>query len=188
MMELSFERIAQIIAIAAVGSKNSSISRFYLESDAEIKFSEYVKSQVHLNVVNGLFHRQLREYVETLWFLSGKTIYEKSALNVLRYFYSDIANFLINNGEQLNLFIKIDTDYFNLERVEIDFEETTSLLRSDYEKVKSGELDIAKWKYAPILDHIRDADDLEKKFTSYAFAHVLLEECKQTNMRLIESR
>lgn len=189
MMELHFERMAQVIAIAAVGSEDKGISRFYLKSgDVQICFSEYVKSQVHLNVVRGLYGRSLQEYVEALRFLQGKTSNVEQATAVLRYFYKDLAYFLINNGDDIELNVKVDTDLFSLPRVKFDPVKMGEELRTEFEQLRANEFKgVENWRYAPVLDYIRDADDLEAKCKSYAFAQILQEESKAQNIRLIES-
>lgn len=187
MIKLRFERIAQIIAVAAVGNDDTGISKFYLEADAEIVFSEYVKSQVHLNVVNGLYSRNLREYVEALWFLSGKTSYEQSALKVLRYFYSDCANFLINNGNPVKLVMKVDTEFFRMRRVFIDLEENVAQYAKEFDSVISGNLAVSDWEHAAILDYVRDADDLEQKLENYVLAYELNRYREQDELVIVES-
>lgn len=187
-MELHFERMAQIIAIAAVGSDDKGVSRFFLKSgEITIRFSEYVKSQVHLNVVHGLYGRDLREYVETLFFLEGKTSYEESALKVLRYFYLDLSGFLINNANDVNLIVEVDTNYFNLPKVKYNLVDLGEELRQGYLQVESGELAIKDWKYAKVLDYVDDVQDLKSKFVSYAFASVLREYGCADKMSIVES-
>lgn len=187
-MELHFERMAQIIAIAAVGGEDKGVSRFFLKSgEITIRFSEYVKSQVHLNIVHGLCGRDLREYVETLFFLEGKTSYEESAIKVLRYFYSDLSGFLINNANNIDLIIEVDTEYFNLPKVKYSLVELGEELRQGFLEVESGILAIKNWKYASVLDYVKDTQDLRNKFVSYALASVLKEHSCSDEMKIVES-
>lgn len=189
MTDLRFERIAQIIAIAAVGSSDKGISKYFVqESAVQIRFSEYVKSQVHLNIVCGLYQRSLREYVEALWFLNGKTSCEATALKVLRYFYSDLSNFLINNQKNVKLMVVVDTDFFDLEKRCYVIEELGKELLSDFNEILSGELKVDNWRYSTILDYVKDADDLRTKAESYAFAEVLRQCSNSEELKIVESR
>lgn len=75
-MELRYERIAQFVALSAVGSIDDYTAIHSVEGSIRIKFSEYVKSQIHLNVVYGLYGRSLHDYVETLYFLMVRQVNE----------------------------------------------------------------------------------------------------------------
>lgn len=172
MKDLQFDRIAQIIAIAAIDG-NKSISTFFVKGELRIKFSEYVKSQVHLNVVHGLFNRSLKDYVETLYFLQGKSSNRTAALRVLQYFYDDLANFLINNGEEIYLTVEVDTDLFKLPKVEYSIKELRDELLNGFDEVLCGGKEINGWKFATVLDYAKNADDIKAKAGSYAIAWFL---------------
>lgn len=172
MKDLQFDRIAQIIAIAAIDG-NKSISTFFVKGEIKIKFSEYVKSQVHLNVVYGLFNRSLKDYVETLYFLQGKSSNRTAALRVLQYFYDDLANFLINNGEEIYLTAEVDTDLFKLPKVEYSIRELRDELLTGFDEVLRGGKEISGWKFATVLDYAKNADDIKAKAGSYAIAWFL---------------
>lgn len=189
MIDLRFERIAQIIAVAVLGSSNDTISKYYVEScELRIRFSEYVKSQVHLNVVHGLFGRQLREYVETLRFLDGRPVYRETAERVLRYFYSDISDFLINNCNAVDVYMEVDTPNFSVPTVAIDLRCIGQEFKDGYKMIKSGELQLEDWKYTPALDYVKDEQDLLDKYRSYAFAVELKRYSESGSLVLIESR
>lgn len=188
MTDLRFERIAQIITVAALGSSSDSIAKYYVQSGSlKIRFSEYVKSQVHLNVVHGLFGRQLKEYVETLWFLNGHMVYRDVAKNVLRYFYSDLSDFLVNNCNAIDLSVVVDTNYFGCPSIHVDLEK----LREDFQKESSsivrGDIKLKNWRFAKALDYAKDYEDLKMKAGSYAFAVLLKDYSKSTELVLIES-
>lgn len=184
MTNLQFERIAQIIAIAAVGG-DKGISTFFIKGTIEIRFSEYVKSQVHLNVVHGLYNRSLKEYVETLYFLRGKSSNRSSALKVLRYFYEDLSNFLINNGEEIHLIAVVDSDMFGLPKVKCSVDELKSELLSEFNSILDGSLTISGWKFASILDYAKGADDVKEKAGSYATAWFF--KSQNDNLSIVES-
>ena len=173
-MELHYERIAQVIALSAVGDTDLSISSRYIkEGKIKIKFSEYVKSQVHLNIVHGLYGRSLKEYVETLYFLQGKTSKRATALKVLKYFYEDAARFLINNKDNIHLELVVDTENFELPKQMLSIAALKTNLLQEFEKVLAGKISLNDWKYSAILDSVKDAGDMQKKAESYALAYAL---------------
>lgn len=189
MTDLQFERIAQIIAIAAVGGTDKGISVYFVKAgEIKIRFSEYVKSQIHLNVVHGLYNRSLKEYVETLYFLQGRTSRRASALRVLGYFYDDLANFLINNGNDIKLSIVVDTELFDLERVTLSIDELKDDLLKNFDRVSDESIPIGSWEYSTILDFVEDANDVRNKASSYALAYALKMQRSESALKIIESR
>lgn len=189
MKDLRYERIAQVIAVAAVGDTNRGISQYYIEPcELKVKFTEYVKSQVHLNIVHGLYGRTLREYVEALWFLNGRTSCQNSAMQVLRYFYSDVACFLIHNKYTIDFVLEVDTNLFKCQRVNLDVDVLAAELEKDLDAVLSGQLPIQQWKYASLLDVVDDVADLKEKTKNYALAFELQKYCEDRELILIESR
>lgn len=187
MKDLPFERIAQIVAIAAVGGNERSIVDYNVErGEVGIRFSEYVKSQVHLNVVHGLYGRSLHEYVETLYFLGGKSICRESALRVLDYYYKDLAEFLAKNSEEVQLVLSIDTDLFGLPKKVYDIDELKAKLLNDVDGVVSGAIPLEEWEYADMLDYADSIEDIRGRAKNYALAWLLK---KQSHSKvLVESR
>lgn len=186
-MELRYERIAQFVALSAVGSIDDYTAIHSVEGSIRIKFSEYVKSQIHLNVVYGLYGRSLHDYVETLYFLNGKTSKRKSAMKVLHYFYKDAANFLINNRKNVQLELVVDTENFNLSRQVVNVSQLRTDLLQGFDDVLSGKKPLIEWEYASDLDSIEDTNDLKQKADSYALAFKLQKEYTNDVTKIIES-
>lgn len=186
-MELHYERIALLIALSAVGSTDECIASRSVEGPIKIKFSEYVKSQVHLNVVYGLYRRSLHEYVETLYFLNGKTSKRKSAMKVLEYYYKDATNFLINNKKNVQLTLEVDTENFNLPRQIVSVPQLRANLLQGFEEVLSNRKPLSEWEYACNLDSVEDVDDVRRKADSYALAFKLQKEYAEGVTKIIES-
>lgn len=94
-MKLPYERFDQILLIAASREVMNNI--VIPSQDLELDFREYVSSQLHLNVTTDLFGREMQEYYHAYLFLRGDQNYQQDAIQVLRYFYMDVAMFLENN-------------------------------------------------------------------------------------------
>lgn len=180
-MEIGYERVDHLIAIAAASSRKSSICKNYpiTTENLLIKYSDYVKSQVHLNISSDLYDRPLSVYVNALRYLRGDKKYYAFALKVLRYFYLDISKFLINNKCDVRLRVLIDVDLGLPERkysfVDVQ-EEIVEMLSSQ----SSGLL--RESKFASIFDDCESAPELKEKLNSYTIAAILKYEGKQKNL------
>ena len=102
----------QLIVISAKGVNPVYRERFKVTqaNNLKINFIEYVKSQLHNNVVTDFFNRNIFAYLNAYKFLKGEIFLEDEALKVMHYFYKDIANFLIKNPADMNVYITINSD------------------------------------------------------------------------------
>ena len=173
MINVSFERMAQIVAISAFG-KDSRMSQYNLQTNKVMfTFSEYVKSQIHLNVVSGLYGRSLGDYVKTLQFIRGAAEHREVARQVLNFFYTDIANFLINNTADILATVVVDCD-FDDPKIKYDLNEEVDNVSTSFKLVQSKEVTIQDWEYSDIFDIIINVEDFQKKMNSYTLARLLL--------------
>lgn len=174
MKKLQYERIAQLVAISAINKRHSVMDSLGVaEQQLSVSYSDYVKSQIHLNIVEDLYGRKMQEYVKALDFVNGNACCRKEAERVLFYFYSDMANFLINNNANIYLRICVDAD-FGSELI-VDLEDVKSQLNrvvcaQPGEGMEEG---IKRFRYAFILDDVDSLDDVKDKLDSYALAAVL---------------
>lgn len=185
MKRLLYERLAQLVAISAINKDTRSISELCIKEQClQIRFSDYVKSQVHLNIVEDLCHRNISEYAKALYYLQGHGAYIKQALQVLRYFYYDMSKFLINNSYNVMLDLVVD---FQLEEKEIDF----LPIKQDYLHVVENPQDLnalRSFKYAWIIDEVCDKEDALVKADSYVLAAILQEFSKSEQIYKLKLR
>lgn len=171
---VGYARFNQLIAVSAAKSKDSVDKRFYVtRTDLSVRFSDYVKSQVHLNISSDLCNQPLSVYVNAYRFITGRLESRDSALTALGQFYSDMANFLIKNPFDVNLHIIIDCDVtpFN---GSYDINEVKSvILRAVHD---SSDAALRNFEFAGIIDHVDSLSDLTNKINSYSTAAVLLRE------------
>lgn len=173
MINVSFERMAQIVAISVFG-KDSKFSQYNLKTNkVKFTFSEYVKSQIHLNVVSGLYGRSLGDYVKTLQFINGAAEHKEVARKVLNFFYTDISNFLINNTADILATIIIDCEFDDL-KIKYDLEKEVADVSTSFDLVQNKEVAIQDWEYSDIFDIIVNVEDFKKKMNSYTLARLLL--------------
>lgn len=185
-MVLGFERVDHLVAISA--TRKSTYIRDNLKiavKDLQLKFSDYVKSQVHLNVSSDLYDRPLGDYVKALRYLNGAKKYASSAIKVLNYFYLDMAYFLVNNLDDINLFLEVDCELdipvkvYSVSQVKDEILKMVDTVQSD-----DGDdlLDaMHSFEFSEIFDKCSGSEDIKKKLNSYAVAAILLKESADPN-------
>lgn len=178
---VGYERIGQLVAVSA--TLKTSVDLSVANKELDIDFLNYVKSQVHLNISDDLYHRPFREYIDALRFLTkGYEMYQCSAEKVLRYFYSDMAGFLIKNPNNVKLCIRVGNQLplpvarFSLTEVKRELEELASV--DSVEALESSQ-------YPEILDAVKSKEDLLTKLDSYAVAAVLGRAATQKELKII---
>lgn len=181
-LDIGFERVDHLIALSALPKRNLLWTNYPIsEHVLNLKFSNYVKSQVHLNVVDDLCGRSLSSCVNALRYLKGSTQYHSYAIKALRNFYSDMSRFLINNPKDVVLNIDVDVDlglpvhFYSLSDVKKEIKEIT-VLGSDSDTEKLREF-LNSSKYANVID-FSDGSDILVKLNSYSIAAILDREAK----------
>lgn len=181
MKDLNYERIAHIIAVSAVSRDSAIMSQLCVASqELRIRFSEYVKSQIHLNIVEDLYKRSVSEYAKALYYLNGNGMYKDTAEKVLEYFYRDLAAFLINNPVNIKLNIVIDFEVDNEFVVNLaDVKEQFTAILQTVQRGENPVDCLQKFPYSFIFDDVESTEDAISKCDSYALAAVLKEESKK---------
>lgn len=177
MKQLHFERLNQLLVIACWGedSTNDMISGIRVPSDEYlITFSDYVKSQLHLNIVTQLYKRKFSEYVKAFYYLEGDSAYKEDIERVLYYFYSDMSSFLINNPNDIKLHLKVDVDIG--QDYEVDISDLKQRLQnSNLNSIVTGsnDTDILTDFERDISILIRKMSDINNKPNSCILAYAL---------------
>lgn len=203
-MILGFERLDHLVAVSAIKEYVKRSNFLIPECTIEVHFSDYVKSQVHLNVSADLYNRPLSIYVNSLRYLEKKKAkYAECAQEVLRYFYNDLAQFLINNTNNVVLHPKVDCD-FSLEKHRYSLDEVKKELLKMFQERSLETLQCSE--FSEIIDYIEgvrfpgNTDSLEsevddgsgicnevtRKLDSYAVASILLIESKSERLSIVE--
>lgn len=184
MKLLKFEKMNQLIVISAKGDNSIYQEKFKVKANnLTINFIEYVKSQLHSNVVTDFFGRNIFVYLNTYKFLKGEIFLEDEAIKVLNYFYEDIANFLIKNPLNMKLCVTLnpegETDLkFLLGNISEykDFSQVKNFLESLLNAKTDLELFqiIQSSEYSFILDYVLSMDDIKNKINSWILATAIL--------------
>lgn len=196
LTDLQYERMAQLIALSALSKHASLISQLEVRSTANdlngntvprgllVSYSNYVKSQMHLCIVEDLFGRSLFDYAGALKYLNGFKSYRVQAEKVLRYFYTDMSAFLVNNPENIFLKIVVDLDFtediVDVQSVKLEFK----TILDSIQKPNLYQL-VSKFRYACIIDNIDNANDALAKIDSYVVAAILAEQAKQEDVKML---
>lgn len=69
---------------------------YLFTTDMTFTFENYVKSQVHLPILPDLHNRSPYTYLNALGYISHKSTDPTACIEVLRYYYSDLLNMLVN--------------------------------------------------------------------------------------------
>lgn len=88
-----------------------------LDYKPTLKFKEYLKSQLHSNIITTLYQRDIFNYAEALKFINGEDRYFDSYKLSIKYFYRDMGNMLGNLLPKVNGFFELVD--FNIPRSEI---------------------------------------------------------------------
>lgn len=184
MKLLKFEKMNQLIVISAKGDNSIYQEKFKVKANnLTINFIEYVKSQLHSNVVTDFFGRNIFVYLNTYKFLKGEIFLEDEAIKVLNYFYEDIANFLIKNPLNMKLCVTLNpegetdlkfllgniSEYKDFSQVE-NFLESLLNAKTDLELFQI----IQSSEYSFILDYVLSMDDIKNKINSWILATAIL--------------
>lgn len=181
-MEMEYERIGHLVAISAVQPGYAGIPGLSCK-ELEVAFADYVKSQVHLNLVTGLYGRTLRQYVNALRYCNdGEAAYLYSALEVLRYFYSDMASFLIKNSNNIKFSVTAGS-CLGIPDVYYDYGEIQSGLLAVAENATIDSL--RRYQFSWVFDYVNSKEDLKTKIDSYTMAVILLHESKAEELHRV---
>lgn len=173
---IGYERFNQLLAVAAANSKDTVNQLLVVKrKELTVSFSNYVKSQVHLNISGDLGGYCLGVFVEALHYLNHQGGSKESALLVLKQFYSDMANFLIKNPNRVKLHVVVDAD-IGCEEAHYDIGATEKAIL-DLCSMNSDD-NFSGNDFSEIIDYAEDAEDLRTKSSNYAIAAVLLNEAE----------
>lgn len=166
-MEIPFYNFNHILLIASqnrftpdgkVHIKSFSIH----ESEVVLRFSEYVKSQVHCNVSEKLFNRDMDMYIKLY---RGDTSCQDE---VRQYFLEDAKNFLLCNDSNINLTLIYDYDG-NINLVDSsEVEKVKEQMRQILDGTNSNEKMLV-W----LCHNCVDMNDVGEKLDNYATAYFL---------------
>jgi len=177
-MVIGYERLNQLIAVSAAESKDAVNSLFVVKcGEIEVSFTNYVKSQVHLNISADLMGLPMSFYVDTLRYMDGLAGCRGHALTILRQFYVDMSGFLIKNPVDVKMNLIVDCGFGCTEV----FYRLPDVKNQVLGIIDNGGVEgVRSFKYPEIIDNIDNVSDLKEKINSYSVAAVLLKEIAET--------
>ena len=131
-MVITYDRVLQLLLVAYSTGEVCGNRISVHTPRLTLKYSDYVKSQMHLPVISGFYEpweRSIFQYANALDYLDGDNTKREDALIVARYYYEDMANFLLKNRNEVHL--QTDLSELNLTVVHEDFNK----LKSDLFKI-----------------------------------------------------
>lgn len=183
---VGYERLGHLVAVSALKPPDCP-DELKVKIETErlcIGFVDYVKSQVHLNLTDDLYGRPLCEYVKAMRFFSRKDdSYRENALKVLRFFYHDLALFLINYELDLQMDVVVPesldlpTECYSVAEVQ------DSLLSA----INNPTATVMKnFKFSQLLKLVDTKSDIITKKSSSAVAAILLRESNSSQLHRIK--
>lgn len=167
---IGFERVDHLISIA---SGKITPDLFITTDDIlVVRYSDYVKSQLHLNMTSQLFERSSMLYKAAYDFIEGDYSLEGEAEKVLELFYHDMINFLLHN--EANVKIECVTDinfthkyvrYYNYTR---QYEHLQQLCSKHFESFDDASKYVQENKsISYVLDYMQNVQDIERRLDSF---------------------
>lgn len=184
---VGFERVGHLVALSA-DVKPEVYKSLAISTTAEliVNFENYVKSQVHLNFTKDLFGRSLVRYVGALRFLrTNCTIYQEDACLALRWFYGDMANFLLHNLNDISLCVQV-SEKMDLPVQEYSLKEVQNQLQTIQNDCSAEK--IQTFPYSELLVRVADRRELHRKLHSCSVAAILLKEAKSNELHRVVIR
>ena len=177
---IRYERMNHILAMGA-----PEIGRQFdiqIQDTIVVVFSEYVKSQLHMNILELLnLKRDIFDYKKAYDYLVlGELRYQQECQKVLNFFYEDITAFLVHSQNNFKIEVKDDSGLYERRKCNIEYKEVraqieqlASLQGLDFEKallfVKENK------KLVSILDYVTAKKELQNKLDSYTAVAIMQE-------------
>lgn len=177
---IRYERMNHILAMGA-----PEIGRQFdiqIQDTIVVVFSEYVKSQLHMNILELLnLKRDIFDYKKAYDYLVfGELRYQRECQKVLNFFYEDITAFLLHSQNNFKIEVKDDSGLYERRKRNIEYKEVraqieqlASLQGLDFEKallfVKENK------KLVSILDYVTAKEELQNKLDSYTAVAIMRE-------------
>lgn len=178
----------QQMNIFIINSFKPLYGHIFDNDNINITFTNYIKSQIHLNIVTDLYGRDLKIYRESLRYIKGDDECFASFCKTLKFFYSDIARMILNNiNKDIHICIDVDITRDTILRKEtIDLKNYQTLI----DNVLSGEANtIEEMLILKQLNRFTLKQLSELKSSRFlSLAILLLNRAKEKDIVLLEMR
>lgn len=178
MFDLGYERMAHVLTIATLDPEDVNAQDFKLnpkqttDRDITIRFSNYVKSQIHCYIGEIIGKKSFLTYVNAYHYLNGEKQYYNDAIELLHCYYIDMATFLLHSSINIQLTLVVDIDLDDV--WEANIMETKKSIAELFAYSKSPDSNFKKYldnsKYAWLLDFVSSAEEGEQKLDNYTVA------------------
>lgn len=173
---ISYERVNHLLAISA-GYLINELAINTKDFIFTLKFSDYVKSQLHLNMLQ-MFNRDIKVYKNAYDYLNGDARYEKQVIQVIKYFYSDIIGFLRNNPNNLYFEVITDIQLPKMQYINCDYkgvyDSMLDLLSQDFKSFGEAESYYNNHKQLhKFIPYFNRVDEIAQKIDSYCAIYIL---------------
>lgn len=177
---IPYERLDNLIVIAMKKGNHIRAKYEIVSPDDmvyEVTFTDYVKSQVHLNIVSNVFNRNGSPYWNVYRSLNGANVSKDDYKCVLKLFYSDMRDFLIYNDSNIRLKVLVDYCPFKSTSASYYYCDVMNSLQNLIEEAKSS-FDASVHAFAEdpiykIFKYCDDANLFNDKKDSYTTAAIL---------------
>lgn len=174
---IGFERMDHLISIA---SGKITPDLFITTDDVlVVKYSDYVKSQLHLNMTSQLFERSSMLYKAAYDFIEGDYSLEGKAEEVLELFYRDMIGFLIHNESNIKIEcitdIKFSHKYVRHYNYTKQYERLKELCSKHFESFDDASKYVQENKPINyVLDYMQNVQDVEHRLDSFCAISLIM--------------
>lgn len=190
MYYIPYERVSHLLAIA----KQYQI--FQIDIDCSepmcLRFSDYVKSQIHLNFVSDFFDRSIIPYKKVFDSLSGGLCGEQDYLKVLQFFYTDLSLFFLNCDYEIPLTFEVDVA-MNIPEHVVDFGNTrmqlAGILSVRPNSFESALTTVTRYdEFMTLFDKIQNFGNLQTRLNNYTMSAILLNKKHRNTVIKVDRR
>lgn len=181
MVDLCYERLSHLIALATL-DPNDSVSKAFLlqedlvtDRDITIRFSNYVKSQLHCYISEAISKKSFFKYINAYNYMNGDTQYYNDAMELLRCFYTDMATFLLHSNLDLHVTLIADINLDSVWKADTNKTKNEMLDLYNHSKLPAFKEYLDTFKYPWIIDCIDSIDDVINRIDNYAMAASIFE-------------
>jgi hypothetical protein len=184
---VTYERVDHLLAIASAKLSEQ------LDINGEeylyvVPFSDYIKSQIHLNVTNRLYNRDSRLYKAAYDYLIGESTNAESLNPILEFFYSDMKDFLLHNKYNIRLELDINVEVPDTKKVSYNYGDIrTELLctaNENFSDFNDARLWLKKHHYAEnVMQYVNSNTELFNKIDSYTAIAILSDNLGKKNIK-----
>lgn len=176
MVDLCYERLSHLIALATLDPNDNAAKAFLLKEDLvtdrdiTVRFSNYVKSQLHCYISEAISKKSFFKYINAYNYINGDMQYYNDAMELLRCFYTDMATFLLHSNLDLHVTLIVDIRLDSVWKADTKKTKDSLIELYNHSKSESFKEYLDTSRYSWLIDCIDSIDDVVNRIDNYTMA------------------